>query len=82
LLFTHDHSDHFSNRLVLQFLLNNPETVLVSTPDVIDALVKQDEDLQERLTAIQLDPGDILEVEAFEDQPGNHPDLARDPGIP
>jgi L-ascorbate metabolism protein UlaG (beta-lactamase superfamily)/alpha/beta superfamily hydrolase len=64
LLFTHDHSDHFSSRLVLQFLLNNPETVLASTPDVVDALLRLDEDLQERLTAVQLGAGDTLEIEA------------------
>ncbi len=35
LLITHDHPDHYSPELVLTFMQNNPETMLVSSKSVV-----------------------------------------------
>lgn len=57
-LATHEHNDHFDPELVLQYLLCNPETEFISTPNSIDAILALDSSVRARLTAIDLNAGE------------------------
>ena len=72
ILITHEHPDHFDAELVLQYLQDNPETKLVSTPRVIDSILAIDGSVEPRLTAIDLKHGEQkdlriadIDLEAF-----------------
>ncbi len=54
LLITHEHSDHFSAEIVLEFLENNTETLVVSNQIVVEEILTHNNDLQQRVIPIQL----------------------------
>lgn len=62
LLITHEHSDHFSAKMVLEFLENNPETFLVSNQNVGEEILTQNGDLQERVIPIQVAENEIKRI--------------------
>jgi L-ascorbate metabolism protein UlaG (beta-lactamase superfamily) len=58
ILVTHEHHDHFDPELVLQYLQRNPETVFISTPNSVNAILDLDSRMGARLTSIDLQSGD------------------------
>jgi imidazolonepropionase-like amidohydrolase/L-ascorbate metabolism protein UlaG (beta-lactamase superfamily) len=58
MLVTHDHSDHFSPDLVLRYMQNNPDTILVSTRSVVDQVVAIEDTIADRVVPIQLESGE------------------------
>jgi len=57
ILATHNHVDHFSAKLVDEFLLNNKEVVFVSSPDAVKQITGGGDDFYERLIPVDLNPG-------------------------
>ena len=58
-LTTHNHVDHFSARVMSEFLLNNPETVLVSTYQVNEDLAALDVELENPIYSIDIQEGEM-----------------------
>ena len=55
---THSHSDHFSAELVRSHLRNNQAAVFVSSPDAVRQIEQAGGGFAERMTAVDLDPGE------------------------
>ncbi len=55
---THHHADHFSADLVRQHLRNNELAVFVSTPDAVRQIKRMGGEFDERLIAVDLEPGE------------------------
>ncbi len=66
LLITHAHSDHFDPPMVTQFLLNHPETVLLSSQRVMEELnkasAKNYDNIKHQLKNVNLEFGSITEM--------------------
>jgi len=60
---THEHLDHFDPELVLHYLQNNPESLFLSTPKAVEALLALDSSLRPRLTAVDLAKGERAQLE-------------------
>lgn len=54
ILVTHSHWDHFSIENVISHMKNDAQAVLVSTVDVVNAVIADDKNLEARLVPIQL----------------------------
>ncbi|MEN8241041.1 MAG: MBL fold metallo-hydrolase [Chloroflexota bacterium] len=67
-LTTHAHPDHFSAAVMSEFLLNNPETVLVSTFQVVEELVEESPDLLNSIYSVDIQRGEseVISLDGIE----------------
>lgn len=63
-LITHNHFDHFDPDLVVDFLINHPESELVTTQSVVDRVIEKNNDLLERCHSVSLSPGESEKLTA------------------
>lgn len=61
ILVTHAHDDHFNLKRVADYLLNNPGTAFVSTPEAADSLLRRPL-LKDRVISISLKSGESREL--------------------
>ncbi len=65
ILITHRHSDHFNSTVVADNLRANPDAIVVSTPDVVDQIVRAYPEIDaSRLIGVDLAEGEATVVEA------------------